>query len=181
MHDWEDIRQRYGTLIFSAAYRILKRQDQALDCYQEVFLEAFKQCEERPVRNWPALLRWMVVRRALDRLRKEHRIAARVDSDKDTLLLPAAGESPGDEIEFRELVDRVRDEVARLPERQGEAFWLRCVEQLSAAEVAEQLGTDANAIGVLVHRARARLREVLADVNPARVEHWGSCHSLAKK
>ena len=34
-------------------------------------------------------------------------------------------------------------ELAGLPERQGEAFWLRCVEQLSSAEVAEQLGTDA--------------------------------------
>jgi DNA-directed RNA polymerase specialized sigma24 family protein len=41
---------------------------------------------------------------------------------------------------------------------------------MTAAEVAEQLGTDANSIGVLVHRARARLRDVLADVNPARVE-----------
>ncbi len=124
MHDWKEIRQKYGTLIFSAAYRILKRHDQALDCYQEVLLEAFEQCEERPVRNWPALLRWISVRRALDRLRKERRIAARVDSDTNTLLLPASGESPCDDMEFRELVDRVRDEVARLPERQGEAFWL---------------------------------------------------------
>ena len=170
MHDWKEIRERYGTLIFSAAYRILKRHDQALDCYQEVFVEAFEQSKERPVHNWPALLRWIAVRRALDRLRKERRIAARVESDKSRLLLPAAGGSPGDEMEFRELVDRVRDEVARLPERQGEAFWLRCVEQLSSAEVAEQLGTDANSIGVLVHRARARLRDALADVNPAHVE-----------
>jgi RNA polymerase sigma-70 factor (ECF subfamily) len=170
MHDWKEIRQRYGTLIFSAAYRILKRHDQALDCYQEVFLEAFEQCEERPVHNWPALLRWIAVRRALDRLRKERRIAARVDSEKDTLLLPATGEGPGEEIEFRELLDRVRGEVARLPERQAEAFWLQCVEQLTSAEVAEQLGSDANSVGVLVHRARARLREMLADVNPARVE-----------
>jgi RNA polymerase sigma-70 factor (ECF subfamily) len=170
MHNWKEIRQRYGTLIFSAAFRILKRHDQALDCYQEVFLEAFEQCDRRPVRNWPALLRWKAVRRALDRLRQERRIAAHVESDKNTLLIPALGESPGDEVEFRELVDRVRYEVARLPERQGEAFWLRCIEQMSSAEVAEQLDTDANSVGVLVHRARARLRDVLADVNPARVE-----------
>jgi RNA polymerase sigma factor (sigma-70 family) len=170
MHDWKEIRQRYGALIFGAAYRILKRHDQALDCYQEVFLEAFEQCEARPVRNWPALLRWMTVRRALDRLRKERRIAARVEPDNDTSLLPAPLESPGDDIEFRELTDRVRAEIARLPERQGEAFWLRCIEQMSSAEVAEQLGTDANSVGVLVHRARARLCEMLADVNPARVE-----------
>ena len=170
MHDWKETRQRYGTLVFAAAYRILKRHDQALDCCQEVFLQAFEQCEGRAVRNWPALLRWMAVRRALDRLRKERRLAAHIDSDKDTLLLPAAGAAPGEDAEFRELVDRIREEVAWLPERQGTAFWLRCVEQMSAAEVAEQLGGDANSVGVLVHRARARLREVLADMNPARVE-----------
>jgi len=170
MHDWTEIRQRYGPLIFGAAFRVLKRHDQALDCYQEVFLEAFEQWEERPVRNWPALLCWLAVRRALDRLRKERRIAAHVESDKNTLLLPGMGDSPSDDVEFRELIERVRDEVARLPARQGEAFWLRCVEQLNAAEVAEQLGTDTNSVGVLVHRARKRLREVLADMNPARTE-----------
>lgn len=170
MHDWTEVRQRYGTQVFGAAYRILKRHDQALDCYQEVFLEAFEQCAGRSVRNWPALLRWIAVRRALDRLRKERRLAAHLDSDADTLLLPSAGAAPGDDVEFRELVDRIREEVARLPERQGTAFWLRCVEQLSGEDVAEQLGTDANSVGVLVHRARARLRELLADMNPARVE-----------
>lgn len=169
MHDWTEIRQRYGKLIFATAFRILKRHDQALDCYQEVFLEAFTQQENRQVRDWPALLRWKAVRRALDRFRKERRIAARVESDNHAELLPATGESPGDEMEFRELTDRVRAEVARLPEQQGEAFWLRCVEQMSSADVAEQLGTNVNAVGVLVHRARARLCAMLADVNPARV------------
>jgi RNA polymerase sigma-70 factor (ECF subfamily) len=169
MKDCEEIRQQYGTLIFSAAYRILKRHDQALDCYQEVLLEVFEQCKERPVRNWPALLRWITVRRALDRLRSERRFSARVEAEKNSLLLLDTGGGPSEAMEFRELVDRVRDEVARLPERQGEAFWLRCVEQLSTAEVAEQLGTDANSVGVLVHRARAKLRDVLADVNPGRV------------
>lgn len=170
MHDWQKIREECGKLVFSAAFRVLKRYDQALDCYQDVFLEAFEQCEQRPVRNWPALLRWRAVRRALDRLRKERRIAARVDADHDALLVPAAGEGPGQKIEFRELVERVREEVARLPERQAEAFWLQCVEQMSSADVAEQLGTEVGTVAVLVHRARSRLRELLSDLNPARLE-----------
>src|SRR4051812_13159145 len=171
MHDWQEIRQRCGPLVFGAVYRILKRHDQALDCYQEVFLEAFERCRDRPVRNWPALLRWIAVHRALDRLRQERRNATHVDFfDQETSLLPASEQVTGDAVEFRELVDRVRLEVARLPDRQGEAFWLRCVEELSGSEVAEQLGTDVNTIGVLVHRARARLREMLADLNPTRAE-----------
>jgi RNA polymerase sigma factor (sigma-70 family) len=169
MHDWQEVRRQYGRVVFGAVYRILKRHDEALDCYQEVFLEAFQQCGDRSVRNWAALLRWLAVRRALDRLRKERRAATRLDAGEDTALLPAGRADPSAELEFRELVDRVRLEVARLPERQAEAFWLHCVEELSNEEVAEQLGTDAKTVAVLVHRARAGLRNMLADLNPARI------------
>jgi RNA polymerase sigma-70 factor (ECF subfamily) len=170
VHDWQEIRRRYGTIVFSAVFRILKRHDQALDCYQEVFLEAFEQCGNRPVDNWPALLRWLAVHRALDRLRKERRGVQRVDADEDTSLLPSSVPDPSAEIEFRELVDRVRHAITQLSDRQGEAFWLHCIEHLTYAELAEQIGTDTNTVGVLVHRARARLRKLLAHLNPSRVE-----------
>jgi RNA polymerase sigma factor (sigma-70 family) len=167
VHDWQDIRRRHGTAVFGAIYRILKRHDQALDCYQEVFLEAFQQCGGRTVRNWPAFLRWLAVRRALDRLRKERR-SARRRNDEEASLLPASTPEPSADLEFRELVERVRHEVARLPERQGEAFWLHCIEHLPNADVAEQMGTET--VAVLVHRAKVRLRELLAELNPSRVD-----------
>ena len=166
MHDWKGIRKEHGKLVFHAIFRILNHHDQALDCYQEVFLEVFERYREQAVLNWPALLRRIAVHRALDRLRKERRVASRISSNNDISMLPATGEESCDGIEFRELIDRVRLEVARLPLRQGEAFWLRCVEEFSTAEVADLLGTDVNSVGVLVHRARTRLRELLADVNP---------------
>ena len=169
MHDWQEVRRRYGTIVFGAVFRFLKRHDQALDCYQEVFLEAFEQCGNRRVDNWPALLRWLAVRRALDRLRSERRRSSRVADEDPSLLLGSVVE-PSAAIEFRELVEQVRHAIARLPDRQGEAFWLHCVEQLTYAEVAEQFGTDTNTVGILVHRARARLRKLLADLNPSRVE-----------
>ncbi len=170
MHDWQQIRRLHGAIVFRAVFRILKHHDQALDCYQEVFLEAFEQCGAHRVDNWPAFLRWLAVRRALDRLRSERRRTSRVDADEDPSLLPGSVAEPSAEIEFRELMERVRRATARLPDRQGEAFWLHCVEQLTYAEVAEQFGTDTNAVGILVHRARARLRKLLTDLNPSRVE-----------
>jgi RNA polymerase sigma factor (sigma-70 family) len=170
MHDWQEIRRLYGTIVFRAIFRILKRHDQALDCYQEIFLEAFERCRARRVHNWPALLRWLAVRRALDRLRSERRNARRAETNGDTSLLPDNVAEPSAELEFAELVERVRRAIARLPDRQGEAFWLHCVEQLTYAEIAEQFGTEINTVGILVHRARVRLRKLLADLNPSRVE-----------
>ena len=65
----------------------------------------------------------------------------------------------------------MRHEVARLPERQAEAFWLHSIEHLSNAEVAEQMETEPETVAVLVHRAKTRLRELLSDLNPSRVDH----------
>jgi RNA polymerase sigma factor (sigma-70 family) len=170
MHDWQEVRRQYGTMVFRAVFRILKHYDQALDCYQEVFLEAFQRCDNRRVDNWPALLRWLAVHRALDRLRSERRRGSRVDSNEDPSLVAGTVAEPSAEIEFREFVEQVRRAILRLPDRQGEAFWLHCVEQLTYAEIAEQLATDINAVGILVHRARARLRKLLAELNPSRVQ-----------
>jgi RNA polymerase sigma-70 factor, ECF subfamily len=170
MHDWEDIRGQYGRLIWSTAYRILKKHDQALDCCQEVFLEAWQRSQEQVVRDWPSFLRWLAAHRALDRLRKRQRAAAYISPDSD-ITLCAGGPEPGEEVEFRELVERVRLEMGRLPDRQAEAFWLCCVEEMRYDAAARQMGTDVNSIGVLIHRARSRLRELLADLSPARVKH----------
>ncbi len=55
-----------------------------------------------------------------------------------------------------------------MPADQAEVFWLRTVEELSYEEIAEQMGIDANHVGVLLHRARQKLRQWLADLNPLR-------------
>jgi RNA polymerase sigma-70 factor (ECF subfamily) len=170
MEDWEEVRRQYGPIVWATVYRIVRNRDQALDCCQEVFLEAFERSEADPVRDWPAFLRWLAVRRALDRLRRVRRAAAHLSRDYDVAAC-ARGPEPCEEAEFRELVERVRLETARLPKRQAEAFWLCCVEEMSYDEAAGQMGTDANSIGVLIHRARSRLRELLADLNPTRVDY----------
>jgi RNA polymerase sigma-70 factor, ECF subfamily len=170
MEDWEEIRRQYSPVVWATVYRILKNHDQALDCCQEVFLEAFERSEEDAVRNWPAFLRWLAVRRAIDRLRRVRRAAAHISRDFDVATC-ARGPEPCEEANFRELVERVRLETARLPGRQAEAFWLCCVEEMSYDEAAKQMNADTNYIGVLVHRARTRLRELLADLNPARIDH----------
>jgi len=68
---------------------------------------------------------------------------------------------------FQELVEVVRKELGNLPERQAEAFWLVCVEERSYEEVAELMGIQRNALGVLVHRARQHVRSKLRSLNPA--------------
>ena len=68
--------------------------------------------------------------------------------------------------ELNELMDRLREELARLPVRQATAFWIRCVEERSYTEIAQQMKTTPSEVGVLIHRARQQLREALSDLKP---------------
>ena len=168
MHDWPQIHERHGPLVWKTVYRILRDHTEALDCFQEVFAEVLERSSSRSVRAWPAFLRWLAVRRALDRLRKRRADAKHVALDGDVASLPAASPGPDAQAQWNELLERIRDELVSLPGKQAEAFWLHCVEEMSQVEIGQHLGVNANAVGVLVHRARQRLRQSLAGLNPER-------------
>ena len=63
-----------------------------------------------------------------------------------------------------ELSERLRTALGRLPQRQAEVFALHALEGWKHDEIARQMQITCDAVGVLLHRARARLRELLAPV-----------------
>jgi RNA polymerase sigma-70 factor, ECF subfamily len=168
MPDWHQLREQFGPLVWTTVYRILADHAEASDCFQDVFAEVFKRGSEDSVRDWAAFLRWLSVRRALSRLRRRRREASRRAESVDVAALAAGAPSPLDEAAWHELVERVRGAAARLPGQQGEAFWLRCIEQMDYAAIAAQLGVDANKVGVLVHRARRQLSRSLSEFDPVK-------------
>ena len=163
MHELEAIRNRHGPLVWRTVYRILGDYSESLDCYQDVFCETLERAGQDEIEDWAARLRWLATRRAIDRLRHRKRSQGRLHPTTDVSAVQASGPGPVEEAVFHELVDRVRHELTKLPDRQAEAFWLRCVEEMSYAEIGRQMGLDTNSVGVLIHRAKSRLREVLAD------------------
>ncbi len=146
--------------------RILKHEADALDCWQDVFLEAWERSRRGPVTSWEGLLRWLATRRAIDALRRRQRRSAGNEVDQ----LPDRAPSVEQQASFQELVERVRQELIHLPDKQAEAFWLVCVDQCSYGEVAAQMQIEANAVGVLVHRARQHMRTLLRTVHPEQID-----------
>jgi RNA polymerase sigma-70 factor (ECF subfamily) len=168
MDEWNDVYERYGSLVWATVYRILGRHAEALDCCQDVFAEVLDRCQAGDVRDWPAFLRWLATRRALDRLRRQRVEIGRFDAQSDIDIVPGEPVGPDARANLNELESRLKCALSKLSPQQAEAFWLLSVEQMSYREVGEQLGVDANHGGVLIHRARQQLRESLADLNPAR-------------
>ncbi|HUT60208.1 MAG TPA: sigma-70 family RNA polymerase sigma factor [Phycisphaerae bacterium] len=162
MTNWSDLAGRFGPLVWRTAYRLLGSEAEAADCFQETFLAAVVVCRREEVRNWAGLFRRLAVTRALDRLRRRGRESRRVEHVEQWGLVPGGHPDPAEQAQAAELAALLRRAVGRLPRRQAEVFCLRCLEELSYEQIGSQMNLRANAVGVLLHRARRRLHELLA-------------------
>jgi len=65
---------------------------------------------------------------------------------------------------IEEKMDRLRQAVAALPERDAQVFTMRYFEEFSYEAIATQMGLSINLVGVILHRARKTLRETFEHV-----------------
>ncbi len=160
MPDWPGIIERDGAAVWRTAYRLLGNRADADECFQEAFLAALEVSRREPVRDWGALLRRLAASRAIDRLRRRYR-HGNSPPVADWDALPGPSPLPSQGIEDAELTESLRAALASLPPKQAEAFCLHHLEEWSYREIAGHLAISVDAVGVLLHRARKRLRELL--------------------
>ncbi len=163
-NDWKQIDKLYGPMVWGVVYKILQSHAESLDCYQNIMLEAFQHSNKRTIQNWAGYLKWLAVRRGIDRIRERQRVRDRMVGAEDIESVAASDSSISSALELQELQNRIKAELALLPDKQAEAFWLHFIEQMSYAEIAEQMNIESQAVGVLIHRARMHLRESIADL-----------------
>jgi RNA polymerase sigma-70 factor (ECF subfamily) len=164
--DWAEVVREHGAAVWRLARRMLGDEADAGDCFQETFVAALTASRAAPVANWPGFLRRLCAARAIDLLRRRIRDRNRTVNLEATASVPARVADPADALAGRELAARLRAALACLPRQQAEVFTLAVIEELPHAEVAALCGLTPNHVGVLVHRARAELRELL-DERPA--------------
>ena len=169
MIDWDLIISRDGHVVWRTAWRILANHADTDEVFQEAFLAALEYTKRSTVQNWPALLTRLATARAVDRLRHRQRRCDRFDH-ADVHTVPSASPQPFEMAEASELSERLREALATLPSRQAEVFCLHCLDGWSYQQIASHMEMSADNVGVQLHRARARLRELLAE-RQAKVEH----------
>jgi len=162
-----DLVRRHGAMVWQVVLRIAGgREADASDCFQEVFVAALELARRNTVsvRNWEAMLRRIATSKGLDLLRRRMRERARFARDVLWDELPGSQRigAPGDGIERQELVQDLRAALAQLPPEQAEVFCLRHIDEMSYDEIGSLVGSTANAVGVTLHRARQRLRELMS-------------------
>ena len=146
--------------LFRFAYRLTGSTADAEDIVQACFLELLRpDCsydpKRAPLRTW---LFGVVRNQSLKRFRQ-----------KTIREIPGADNvpSPEDEVQRGEVQDAVRQAVLTLPDTQREVLILAHYEQMPLAEIAGLLDIEVAAVKSRLQRARATLREMLADYAPA--------------
>jgi len=161
--------RRYNRRLYRTARAILKDDSLAEDALQEAYLAAFRHMDE--FRGDAALGTWLtriVVNQALQALRRTRRdrvvvpfeesdaqhealnVADSPDTGPENMLLRA---------QTRRLIER---NIDALPEGYRTVFVLREVEDLTVEETAAALDIPAATVRTRLFRAKARLRESLA-------------------
>lgn len=138
--------------------------DEVADVVAEVFMTAWRRLADIPPPPGDRLWLYGTARRVISR---RHRSASRLHNLVRRL---AADQRQAERRHKEQSLDWAQDPaqerllaaVARLKPADREALLLVHWEQLTYAEAAETLGCSVNAIGIRVHKAKARLRELLA-------------------
>lgn len=154
-NEWTEFVDSYGPLVYRCAWKILRNQHDSEDIVQEVFSHAWASSEFAKVHNKAGWLRCVTTRRALNCLRRKKSVElGEFDFASDCNRVS--------EVESAELQMAVRLAISRLPEQQRVAFSLRYFEEMSNAEIAQQLGITPSAVSSALHSARQTLARILA-------------------
>jgi len=162
--DWQLIVRKHGSAVWRTAYRLLGNEADAADCFQETFVCALEVSRRERVRNFSALLARIATSRAMNRLRQRIRESQRNSKPAEWATVPSGNPGPADQVQGRELAVKLREALGQLPPQEAEVFCLRCLNDMSYRQIGKELGIKANRAGVLLHRARAKLRGILETV-----------------
>ena len=143
--------------------RLLRNNEDAADVSQEAFLRVYaaEVGGQTPVNA--ALLYTVARNLALSELRKRTSRATDAVGDGAEFELPGEGMGPEDLLQTRQMVRSVEAAMEHMPPRCVEAFRWRKVEQLSYAEIADQMGISVKTVERHITHAMRLCHEAVAE------------------
>lgn len=148
-----ELFNRYGSMVYSVAMRVLRDPGNAEDIMQDVFFKMWQKPQAFVLRRG-SLAAWLLVvtrNRAVDVLRR------RKPSESVEDVAPAARENIAVEIERRTVMEKVRTALQKLSPEQQQSIEMAFFDGLSHSEIAKQTGDP---LGTVKTRIRSALLSV---------------------
>ncbi|HXI03535.1 MAG TPA: sigma-70 family RNA polymerase sigma factor [Candidatus Saccharimonadales bacterium] len=167
--DTEAVRllfERYHSRVYRICLHYTGNAEDARDIAQETFVRAFRGI--RQFRGDSALATWLT-RIAMNlclNLRRDQRTAAnlldqRVDHIRKNMP-PVVPRGPEEQLNRREMAEKIRALINKLPRRERMAFVLKFYNDMKIREISEAMGISEGTVKSFLHRALVTMRKALA-------------------
>ncbi len=164
MPELENLFREHHDKVFRAAYRITGSIVDAEDVLQTVFLRLSRRQDDVNLEPSPAsYLHRAAINASLDLMRQRGRAVSIPIDDVEPILMANPKLSPELQRQNRELRSKIRQAVSKLGEKSAEMFVLKYFEGYDNREIATMMGTSPMVVGVLLHRARVRIKKEVGD------------------
>jgi RNA polymerase sigma-70 factor (ECF subfamily) len=158
----------YVDQLYATALRLTRSPSDAEDLVQDTYLKAFRASQSfKPGTNLKAWL-FTILQNTFRNLRRD-RGREPVDVDSETVeQAPVRADAPDPEQRLlaQSLDAELREALDALPPAFREAVWLRDVEDLTYAEIAQVLDVPMGTVMSRISRGRRLLQEALLDRHP---------------
>jgi RNA polymerase sigma-70 factor (ECF subfamily) len=158
---FEELFSKYRQMVYRGAYSVTGNKQDAQDALQSLFLRLIDEgFSNDSIRDPAGYFYRAGANEARQMFRAQNR-RARNHTDDDVEVLKDAGtdRNRGDEA----MRERLLDAMAQLEPEQADILLLWFERGLRDAEIAELLGKTRGAVGMMLHRAKERLKELMCD------------------
>ncbi len=158
---------RYSTVLFSTAYKVLNDPTEAQDVLQDVFIQIWDKASlYDPARGKPLTWAMTLTRnKAIDRLRslqRRHRLRDQVEKETQVFEQNNLSEDSSEQVYVLEKGRVVRNAVMQLSEDQRIAIEMAFFSGKTQNEIAEELNEPLGTVKARIRRGMMRLREIIA-------------------
>jgi RNA polymerase sigma-70 factor, ECF subfamily len=160
----ECLYERYGSVVYGVALKMLQNPSEAEDLTQEIFLSLWQRPVDPAKRNH--LLRYLVAMtrsRAIDKLRSRSRSLNFVQRWGQSVTAEAPTPNPSEQAVFDERSQQVRQALAQLSDRQRQVIELAYDIGLSQSEIAQQLHQPLGSVKSWTRQGLLTLKQLLQD------------------
>ncbi|MGA8944050.1 MAG: RNA polymerase sigma factor [Thermoactinomyces sp.] len=162
--DFLDRLQRHQRYLFQIAYRLTGNREDAMDLMQETLWQAHQKSDkyvyEKSLKAW---LRTLMTNRFRDQKRKKSVPVVTLDDDfvqgEKSYVFNLSVE---EQVEQKILLERIMQEIGKLPEIYQRVLHLRHFQGYTYLEISKELGIPEGTVKTQLFRARKMLKDRLA-------------------
>ncbi len=157
-----EIYERYWSVLFIHAFKIIKNEEKAMDVVQDTFTLLWEKAKDSSIQvSLKAYLYTCVRNRTLDAIRRQ--VVAEKYLDSFIRYVESGSSDTEETITFNELCKLFDASLADLPQQMRRIFKMSCTEGQSHSEIANELNITVHTVKKTITRARRFLRTWLLE------------------